>query len=177
VGSAPLCLVLLLILAGPVKIDHAGDEGSGRVPPGGLGGVPLLSVQLPVAAGATSPGRATEQVTMKRVLWPLAVVIVPAILGAARLVVAYAGPPAPAAPPDKIAALRPAASPSPAPAITSTPSGRPRAALTSRRAARPRPQLTGPWAVVSAYYRAVDSHKYAQAWALISSGLATGQTY
>jgi hypothetical protein len=102
---------------------------------------------------------------MKRLLWPLAVVIVPAILGAAGLVVAHAGPPAPVAPPDKVAALRPAASPSPAPAVTSTPSG------------RPRPHLTDPWAVVSAYYRAVDSHNYAKAWALISSGLATGQTY
>ena len=31
--------------------------------------------------------------------------------------------------------------------------------------------------MVSAYYRDVESHKYAKAWALISSGLATGQTY
>ncbi len=114
---------------------------------------------------------------MKRLLWPLAVVIVPAILGAAGLVVAHAAPPAPAAPPDKIATLSPAASPAPAPAITNTPSGRPRATLTPRQAARPRRHLTDPWAVVSAYYRDVDSHQYAKAWALISSGLATGQTY
>jgi len=114
---------------------------------------------------------------MKRLLWPLAVVIVPAILGAAGLVVAHAAPPAPAAPPDKIATLSPAASPAPAPAITNTPSGRPRATLTPRQAARPRRHLTDPWAVVSAYYRDVDSHQYPQAWALISSGLATGQTY
>jgi hypothetical protein len=112
---------------------------------------------------------------MKRLLWPLAVVIVPAILGAAGLLVAHAAPPAPAAPPGKIATLRPAASPSPA--ITSTPSGRSRATLTPRQTARPRPPLTDPWAVVSAYYRDVESHKYAKAWALISSGLATGQTY
>jgi hypothetical protein len=114
---------------------------------------------------------------MKRLLWPLAVVIVSAILGAAGLLVAHATPPAPAAPPDKIATLRPAASPSPAPTITSTPSGRPRATVTPRQAARPRPHPTGPWAVISAYYRDVDSHKYAKAWALISSGLGTGQTY
>jgi hypothetical protein len=114
---------------------------------------------------------------MKRLLWPLAVVIVPAILGAAGLLVAHAGPPAPAAPPEKPAALSPAASPSPAPAITGTASGRPRATLTPRQAARPRPHLTGPWAVVSAYYRDVGSHQYAKAWALISPGLATGQTY
>jgi hypothetical protein len=110
---------------------------------------------------------------MKRLLWPLAVVIVAAILGAAGLLVAHAAPPAPAAPPDTIATLRPTASPSPAPTITITASGTPRATVT----ARPRPQLTDPWAVVSAYYRDVDAHKYAQAWALISSALATFQTY
>lgn len=31
--------------------------------------------------------------------------------------------------------------------------------------------------MVSAYYRDVESRKYAKAWALISSGLVTGQTY
>jgi hypothetical protein len=31
--------------------------------------------------------------------------------------------------------------------------------------------------VVRAYYRDVDAHKYAQAWALISSALAGYQTY
>jgi hypothetical protein len=114
---------------------------------------------------------------MKRLLWPLAVVIVPAILGAAGLLVVHAGPPSLAAPPDTIAALGQAASPSPAPASTGTASGRLRATLTPRQAAQPRPHLTGPWAVVSAYYRDVDSRKYAKAWALISPGLATGQTY
>jgi hypothetical protein len=114
---------------------------------------------------------------MKRLLWPLAVVIVPAILGVAGLLVAHAAPPAPAAPPDKIAAPGPTASSSPAPTIVTTPSGRPRATATPRRAGRPRPRLTGPWAVVSAYYRDVESHKYAKAWALISSALATEQTY
>jgi hypothetical protein len=113
---------------------------------------------------------------MKRLLWPLAVVIVAVILGAAGLLVAHAAPPAPAAPPDTIATLR-SAPPSPAPTITNTASGTPRATVTPRQAARPRPQLTDPWAVVSAYYRDVNAHKYARAWALISSGLATGQTY
>ena len=110
---------------------------------------------------------------MKRLLWPLAVVIVAAILGAAGLLVAHAAPPAPAAPSDTIATLRPTASPSPAPTITTTASGTPRATVT----ARPRPQVIDPWAVVSAYYRDVNAHKYAQAWALISSALATFQTY
>ena len=114
---------------------------------------------------------------MKRLLWPLAVVIVPTILGAAGLLVAHAVPRAPTAAPSQVATFRPTASPSPAPTITSTPSGRPQATITPRQTTRPRRQPTDPWAVVSAYYRDIDSHKYAKAWALISSGLATGQTY
>ena len=110
---------------------------------------------------------------MKRLLWPLAVVIVAAILGGAGLLVAHMGLPAPAPPRDTIAALGPTAAPSPAPTITTTASGTPRATAT----ARPTPQLTGPWAVVSAYYQDVDAHKYAQAWALSSPALATFQTY
>jgi hypothetical protein len=110
-------------------------------------------------------------------LWPLAVVIVAAILGGAGLLVAHSGPPAPAAPRDTIAALSPTASSSSAPAITATASGTPRATVTPRQAARPRPPLTGPWAVVSAYYRDVDARNYAQAWALSSPALLTFQTY
>ena len=110
---------------------------------------------------------------MKRLLWPLAVVIVAAILGGAGLLVAHAGPPAPAAPGDTVATLSPAVSPSPTPDVTTTASGTPRATAT----ARPTPQLTGPWAVVSAYYRDVDAHQYAQAWALSSPALVTFQTY
>ncbi|HEY2309065.1 MAG TPA: hypothetical protein VGI05_24575 [Streptosporangiaceae bacterium] len=112
---------------------------------------------------------------MKRLLWPLAVVIVPAILGVTGLLIAHAAPPAPAPPPDTIATLGPTASPSPA--VTNTASGRPRPPATPRQAARRRPHRTGPWAVVSAYYRDIDSHRYARAWALISSVLAAGQTY
>jgi hypothetical protein len=108
---------------------------------------------------------------MKRLLWPLAVVIVPAILGGAGLLLAHAAPSAPAAPSGTVATLGPAA---PSPAVTRTASGRPGA---SRHAARRRPHHTGPWAVVSAYYRYIDSHKYAKAWALIGPALATGQTY
>jgi len=114
---------------------------------------------------------------MKRLLWPLAVVIVPAILGAAGLLVAHATPPAPKAPPAAIATPRPAASSSPAPTISNTPSGRPRATGTPRQPVRPGPRRTGPWAVVSAYYHDINSHQYAKAWALISPALATEQTY
>ena len=113
---------------------------------------------------------------MKRLLWPLAVVVVAAILGGAGLLVAHTGPPAPPPPRNTIATLGPSASPSPAPAVT-TVGGTPRATVSPRQAAGPRPQLTGPWAVVSAYYRDVDAHKYAQAWALSSPALVTFQTY
>jgi hypothetical protein len=39
------------------------------------------------------------------------------------------------------------------------------------------PNVTNPWAVVSAYYGDVESGDYQEAWALLSSGLVTGQTF
>ena len=39
------------------------------------------------------------------------------------------------------------------------------------------PNVTDPWAVVSAYYGDIESGNYAEAWALLSSGATTGQTY
>lgn len=39
------------------------------------------------------------------------------------------------------------------------------------------PTVTDPWAVVSAYYGDIESGNYAEAWALVSSGAVTGQTY
>ena len=39
------------------------------------------------------------------------------------------------------------------------------------------PNVTDPWAVVSAYYGDIDSGDYAEAYALLSSGMVTGQTY
>ena len=107
---------------------------------------------------------------MKKLLWPLAVLVVPAILALAGLFLIHPPVPAPAAPSDAAATLKPSPSPSP-----TTASGRPRP--TPRQAARPRHHHTGPWAVVSTYYRDINAHRYARAWALISSGLATGQTY
>jgi hypothetical protein len=109
---------------------------------------------------------------MKRLLWPLAVFIVPAILGAAGLLLAHSAPSAPPAPPDTTATLGPTASATPAPAGTAD--SRPQATPS----ARPRHHHhLGPWAVVSAYYRDVSSRKYAKAWALISPAMAAGQTY
>jgi hypothetical protein len=39
------------------------------------------------------------------------------------------------------------------------------------------PNVTDPWAVVSAYYGDIESGDYAEAWALLDSGMTTGQTY
>ena len=105
---------------------------------------------------------------MKKLLWPLAVLVVPAILAAAGLYLIHRPVPAPVAPSAATATLKPPVSPSPTPTVT---------ANSPRQAARTRHRHTGPWAVVSAYYRDVNSHQYAKAWALIRSGLATGQTF
>ena len=58
--------------------------------------------------------------------------------------------------------------------VTQDPASQPPA---SAAAAQPVPSVTDPWAVVSAYYADVESGAYAQAWALLSSGMVTGQTY
>jgi hypothetical protein len=47
----------------------------------------------------------------------------------------------------------------------------------SAAAAQTVPSVTDPWAVVSAYYGDVESGNYPQAWALLSSGTVTGQSY
>jgi hypothetical protein len=60
----------------------------------------------------------------------------------------------------------PAATPVQAPASTTAPAP-----------ASTVPNVTNPWAVVSAYYGDVESGDYHQAWALLSSGMVTGQTY
>jgi hypothetical protein len=39
------------------------------------------------------------------------------------------------------------------------------------------PNVTDPWAVVSAYYGDIESGNYPEAWALLSSGATTGQSY
>jgi hypothetical protein len=55
-----------------------------------------------------------------------------------------------------------------APPATQAPSSAPPQAV---------PNVTDPWAVVSAYYGDIESGNYPQAWALLSSGMVTGQTY
>jgi hypothetical protein len=70
----------------------------------------------------------------------------------------------PAAPTVTKTAAPPSASP---PAPASAPAPAPQSV----------PNVTDPWAVVSAYYGDVESGDYPQAWALLSSGAVTGQTY
>lgn len=114
---------------------------------------------------------------MSRLRWALAVFLVPAILGAAGLLVAHADPLAPARPPASTAA-RTSAAPTPAsthPAATNGATGAPRASPASSRTARGR--RTGPWAVIAAYYRDINARRYARAWALINHALASSQSY
>jgi hypothetical protein len=65
--------------------------------------------------------------------------------------------------------------------VTTTPTAAPAPAATAAPApaAAPAadPNVTDPWAVVSAYYGDIESGDYAGAWALLDSGLTTGQTY
>jgi hypothetical protein len=69
-----------------------------------------------------------------------------------------------------------------APAVTKTvappPSASPAApAAPAAPTPQPVPNVTDPWAVVSAYYGDIESGDYPQAWALLSSGAVTGQSY
>jgi hypothetical protein len=80
----------------------------------------------------------------------------------------------------------------PTPAVTKTVTMTPTAAPTTAAPAAPAttaapaapaaapagdPNVTQPWAVVSAYYGDIESGDYSGAWALLDSGLTTGQTY
>ena len=76
-------------------------------------------------------------------------------------------------------ATSPPASTSP-PAGTTPQSGPPGSsgpAAPASPSASPAPSVTDPWAVVSAYYGDLESGDFPGAWALLGSGLTTGQTY
>jgi hypothetical protein len=68
-----------------------------------------------------------------------------------------------------------------APAVTktATPPAAPASPAASPATSAPQsdPNVTDPWAVVSAYYGDIESGDYPQAWALLSSGAVTGQSY
>src|SRR5215475_6214519 len=82
----------------------------------------------------------------------------------------------------------------PAPTVTKTVTPRPRspAAATPQQTQAPQPDqasqptesapstvpnVTSPWAVVSGYYGDIESGNYREAWALLSFGMVTGQSY
>jgi hypothetical protein len=79
--------------------------------------------------------------------------------------------------------------PAPTPAVTKTVTMTPTAAAPAPAPAAPAtttapasapaadPNVSQPWAVVSAYYGDIESGDYAGAWALLDSGMTTGQTY
>jgi hypothetical protein len=69
------------------------------------------------------------------------------------------------------------ASPSAAPQTSVPQSSAPQTSAPQSSAPQTDPNVTDPWAVVSAYYGDVESGAYPQAWALLSSGAVTGQTY
>ena len=86
----------------------------------------------------------------------------------------------------------PPPSAAPAPAVTKTVTMTPTAGPTTAAPAAPAttaapvapaappaadPNVSQPWAVVSAYYGDIESGDYAGAWALLDSGMTTGQTY
>ena len=64
-----------------------------------------------------------------------------------------------------------------APATTAAPVAPAAAPVAPAAAPGNDPNVTQPWAVVSAYYGDIESGDYAGAWALLNSGMTTGQTY
>jgi len=84
------------------------------------------------------------------------------------------------------AARLPAAAPAVTKTVTATPTAAaapaPAAPATTAAPVAPAapgadPNVSQPWAVVSAYYGDIESGDYAGAWALLDSGMTTGQTY
>jgi hypothetical protein len=108
---------------------------------------------------------------MNKLTWALAVAFLVAVAATGAVLVTRSASPPPAASRGGQAAGPTASapsSPSPTPTVTST---------ATAPAPRPTPRAADPWDVVRAYYRDVQSHDYRAAWALISAGAVTGQTY
>jgi hypothetical protein len=68
-----------------------------------------------------------------------------------------------------------ATAPAPAPASTAAPVAAASPSAASAPAADP--NVSDPWAVVSAYYGDIESGDYQNAYALLDSGMTTGQSY
>src|SRR6202167_4192775 len=104
------------------------------------------------------------------------VTVEPAPPTASHSATAAARLPGPAPPVTKTVTTTPTAAPTTAaPAATAAPA--PTAAPVAPAAPGADPNVSHPWAVVSAYYGDIESGDYAGAWALLDSGMTTGQTY
>ena len=79
----------------------------------------------------------------------------------------------------KTVTMTPTAAPTTAAPTTAAPAAPASTAAPVAPAAQPGadPNVSQPWAVVSAYYGDIESGDYAGAWALLDSGMTTGQTY
>lgn len=107
-----------------------------------------------------------------KLVWPLAAIFIAVIVATGAVLVARSYSQSRSNAPAAAAATGPAVPSQPAPAVTKT-------VIRNRRVTVPvpAPNVTNPWAVVSAYYGDVESHDYPEAWALLSSGAVTGQSY
>jgi hypothetical protein len=83
--------------------------------------------------------------------------------------------PAPAV--TKTVTMTPTAAPTPAAPAAPATTAAPAAPVAPAAAPGADPNVSQPWAVVSAYYGDIESGDYAGAWALLDSGMTTGQTY
>jgi hypothetical protein len=124
----------------------------------GLLGAGLLGIAACASPGTVTVGLASPTASHSATAAPRSAAATPAVT---KTVVRYrdvtasptAAPAAPAAPATTAAPVAPAAPPA------------------------ADPNVTDPWAVVSAYYGDIESGDYAGAWALLDSGMTTGQTY
>ena len=104
-----------------------------------------------------------------------------AVAAAAGLAACGTAPGSPVSATQSTASPSPTRSAAPAPTVTKTVINQRKATVTQPPATTSAPaavpNVTDPWAVVSAYYGDVESGNYPEAWALLSSGMVTGQTY
>jgi hypothetical protein len=128
--------------------------------------VALLGAGLLGVAACASPGTVTVEQT------PTAASHSPAAVSHSPTAAPRSAAPTPAV--TKTVTMTPTAAPT-----TAAPAAPATSAAPVAPAAAPAgdPNVTQPWAVVSAYYGDIESGDYAGAWALLDSGLTTGQTY
>jgi hypothetical protein len=107
-----------------------------------------------------------------KLVWPLSAIFIAVVVATGGVLIARSYSQSRSDAAATAATTGPAAPSRPVPAVTKTVIRDSPVAVPV-----PSPNVTGPWAVVSAYYGDVESHDYREAWALLSSGAVTGQTY